>query len=139
MWFDGPEGRHGHGQRAGHFMPFLSMGDSCTCDFSDDPMGWPYQRDSASGHLLSKHGDPSSNPGIQTEDAGKIRLTNTVQWCIGDEHKHLAHLLPPVHLEQLCEGGGDCLRSITPPEAYRLERLRCTLSISDEKPKLGIT
>jgi hypothetical protein len=97
-------------------------------------------RASTRGSLPS--GDPSSNPDIQTEEdvymyahlhgrtakralfsfskkqAGKIRLTipiftYAVRWCIGDEHDHLARMLPPVHLERLREGGGDRLGSVT--------------------------
>jgi len=35
-----------------------------------------------------------------------------VRWCIGDEHDHLARLLPPVHLERLREASGDGLGTV---------------------------
>ena len=54
---------------------------------------------------------------FQKKQGGKIRLTipvftDAVRWCIGDEHDHLARLLPPLHLERLRERSSDCLGSV---------------------------
>jgi hypothetical protein len=54
---------------------------------------------------------------FQKKPPGKIRrtvpvFTNAMWWCIGDEHDHLARLLPPVHLQRLREAGGDRLGSV---------------------------
>lgn len=55
---------------------------------------------------------------FQKKRPGGIKLTitvlaNAMRWCVGDEHDHLARLLPPVHLERLREGSGDRLGSVT--------------------------
>ena len=105
-----------------------------------------------SGSLLS--GDPSSNPGRR-----RIEIRRPFPTSKKKEHTHAPSPYSPIPW-----GGASAMSTIIllacslhsilsasarpavtasgpspPPEAYKLERSRCTLSMSDEKPKLRVT
>jgi hypothetical protein len=123
-------------------------------------------RASTRGSLPS--GDPSSNPDIQTEDNvymyARLRGRTAKRALFSFQKNKPEKLdLPSPYSPTPC-GGASAMSTIIllacslqsilsdsaraavtasgpspPPEAYKLERSRCTLSISDEKPKLRVT
>ena len=76
------------------------------------------------------------------KEPGKNKLTipvfaNAMRWSVGDEHDHLARMLPPLHLQRLREARGDRLGSVAASRGVQAREIAVDLVDIGRKAKVA--
>ncbi len=93
-----------------------------------------YVRLHAKRHSRKKKG---GGGGGRTSKLTICVFANAVRWCVGDEHDHLARLLPPVHLQRLREASGDRLGTVAAARGVQAREVAVDLVNVRRKAKVA--